>query len=158
MPFWLIVKIVPPMLIAPVRLAPEFGRTVKDTIALPLPGLPLVTDTKLELLTAEKSQLTGAVTLMLKLPPVVGTVIEFDATLKEQTVWFCKALAIFNLPPVFTTPFHCGRTSTRFIKVAFREAAERLGLKEESRAAAPAACGDAIEVPLRFVYELFDEL
>ena len=86
---------------------------------------------------------------IVKTPPFVGTNIEPPAPEKEQTVWYCIAAKIFNRPPLFTSPFHAGKTSTVFIKVAFSDAAERFGLYAANNAAAPVTCGVAIDVPLR---------
>jgi hypothetical protein len=49
-------------------------------------------------------------------------------------------------------------TSTVFINVAFNDATERLGLYAASKAAAPAVCGVAIEVPLNVAVAVSDVL
>ena len=64
-------------------------------------------------------------------------------------VGFCIAAKTFKRPPDFTRGVQTGNGSTRFIRLALSDATERLGLYAESKAAAPAVCGVAIEVPLK---------
>lgn len=67
-----------------------------------------------------------------------------------HTVGFCSAAATLSRPPDLTTLSQFANGSAELMIVAFSDAAERFGLYELSRAAAPATCGDAIDVPVIF--------
>jgi hypothetical protein len=59
-----------------------------------------------------------------------------------------KAFAMFNLPPLETTPAKFDKTSTFASNVVFKAEALKPGLAALIRAAVPVTWGVAIEVPL----------
>src|SRR3954462_11274940 len=87
MPSWLTMKVLPAMVMVPLRW-PGFGlaATANPTVPLPMPLLPDLTVIKEELLTAVQAQLAPEeVTLTLAVPPPTGKFLPGGLMLKELT-------------------------------------------------------------------------